>query len=65
MFSDGLVVSALQGTGGYVISRQNSLELHLGSHACLLSYFYIGLPVVRMDGRASVQSRDYQIFWDG
>ena len=25
--------------GGYAISRQNSLELHLGCHTCSLSYF--------------------------
>ena len=33
------VVSALQDTGGYVISLQNNLELHLGCHTCWLSYF--------------------------
>ena len=26
-------------TGGYAISRQNNLELHLGCHTCWLSYF--------------------------
>ena len=25
--------------GGYAISRQNSLDLHLGCHTCSLSYF--------------------------
>ena len=34
-----LVVSALQDAGGYAISRQNNFELHLGCHACGLSYF--------------------------
>ena len=34
-----LVVSALQDAGGYAISRQNNLELHLGCHTCWLSYF--------------------------
>ena len=29
-------------------------------------FFYIGMPVVRTDGRAvGVRSRDYQIFSDG
>ena len=42
VFSDSLVVSALQDSGGYAISRQNNLELHLGCH---------GIPVVRTDGR--------------
>ena len=39
---DSLVVSASQDAGGYAISRQNNLELHLGCH---------GTPVVRTDGR--------------
>ena len=34
LFIDYLVVSALQDAGGYVISRQNNLELHLGCHTC-------------------------------
>ena len=42
VFIDSLVVSALQDSGGYAISRQNNLELHLGCH---------GIPVVRTDGR--------------
>ena len=29
-----LVVSASQDAGGYAISRQNNLELHLGCHTC-------------------------------
>ena len=33
--------------------------------ACMLiELFYIGMPVVRMDGRAGVWSRDYQNFSD-
>ena len=48
-----------------MISRQRNLELHFGSYTCWLNYFYIGLPVVRMDGLAGVRSRDYQIFLDG
>ena len=32
---------------GYAISRENNLELHLGCHGLL----YIGMPVVRTDGR--------------
>ena len=39
VFIDSLVVSALQDAGGYAISRQNNLELHLGCHTCWLSYF--------------------------
>ena len=39
VFIDSLVVSASQDAGGYAISRQNNLELHLGCHTCLLSYF--------------------------
>ena len=39
VFIDSLVVSALQTASGYVISRQNNLELHLGCHNCWLSYF--------------------------
>ena len=27
-------------TGGYAISRQNTLELHLGCHTCWLSFLY-------------------------
>ena len=34
VFIDALVVSALQDAGGYAISRQNNLELHLGYHTC-------------------------------
>ena len=34
VFIDSLVVSALQDSGGYAISRQNNLELHLGCHTC-------------------------------
>ena len=39
VFIDSFVVSALQDAGGYVISRQNNLKLHLGYHTCWLSYF--------------------------
>ena len=39
VFIDSLVVSASQDAGGYAIFRQNNLELHLGCHTCLLSYF--------------------------
>ena len=39
VFNDSLVVSASQDAGGYAISRQNILELHLGCHTCCLSYF--------------------------
>ena len=64
---DSLVVSVLQDAGGYAISLQNNLELHLGCHTCSLSYFTL---VCLWCGRllvwaVSVRSRDYQIFWDG
>ena len=38
-FIEFLAASALQDAGGYAISRQNNLELHLGCHTCWLSYF--------------------------
>ena len=58
VFIDYLVVSTLQDTGGYAISRQNKLELYLGCHTCWLSYFplvclWYGLKV----GRATVRLR--------
>ena len=34
VFIDSLVVSALQDAGGYAISHQNKLQLHLGCHTC-------------------------------
>ena len=34
VFIDSFVVFALQDAGGYAISRQNNLELHLGCHTC-------------------------------
>ena len=39
VFIDSFVVSTLQDAGGYAISRENNLELHLGWHICWLSYF--------------------------
>ena len=39
VFIDSLVASASQDAGGYAISRQINLELHLGCHTCWLSYF--------------------------
>ena len=64
---DFLVVSVLQDAGGYAISRQNNLELHLGCYTCWLIYFTLvclwwGRTVARVVG---VWSRDYQIFSDG
>ena len=38
VFIDSLVVCASQDTGGYTISRQNNIELHLGCHTCGLIY---------------------------
>ena len=56
---DSFFVSTLQDASGYAISSQNNLELHLGCHL-LIELFYIGMPVVRMDGlsgeRAGVRS---------
>ena len=58
-----LAASALQDAGGYAISRQNNLDLHLGRHTCWLSYFTL---VCLWCGRTvGVRSRDYQIFSDG
>ena len=34
VFIDSLVVSASQDAGGYAISHQSNLELHLGFHTC-------------------------------
>ena len=64
---DSLVVSASQDAGGYAISRQNNLELHLGCHTCWMSYFtLICLWCRRTVGRSiGVRSREYQIFSDG
>ena len=45
-----LIVSASQDAGGYAIFRENNLELLLGYR--LNELFYIGMPVVRTDGRA-------------
>ena len=39
VFIDSLVVSTLQDAGGYAISLQNNLQLHLGCHTYWLSYF--------------------------
>ena len=39
VFIDSFVLSTLQDAGGYAISRQNNLQLHLGCHTCGLSYF--------------------------
>ena len=48
-----LVVSASQDAGGYAISRQNNLELHLGCHTCWMSYFtLVCLWRGQTDGRA-------------
>ena len=39
VFIDSIVFSALEDAGGYAISRQHNLELHVGCHTCWLSYF--------------------------
>ena len=51
-----------QDAGGYAISRQNNLELHLGCPTCWLSYFTL---VCLWCSRAGERSRDYQNFSDG
>ena len=65
VFIDSLVVSALQEAGGYAIPRQKNLEL---PYLCI-ELFYIGMPLVRTDGRLvgrlEVQSRDYKNFSNG
>ena len=55
VFIDSLVASASQYSGGYAISRQNNLELHLGLPYLLIELFelfYISMPVVGTDGRS-------------
>ena len=52
--------------GGHAISFQIKPWVAFGLLNLLIELFYIGIPVVRTDGRSvSVRSRDYQIFWDG
>ena len=59
VFIDSLVVCASQDTGGYTISRQNNIELHLGCHTCGLSYLtFECLWCGRTGGRSGVRSRD-------
>ena len=65
VFIDSLLVSASQDAGGYAISGQNNLKL---PYLYVAWVIYIGMPVVRPDGRAGgragVRSRDYQNFSD-
>ena len=56
--------------GGHVISFQIKPWVAFGSPYLLIELFYVGMPVVRTDGRSGgrsvgVRSRDYQIFSDG
>ena len=52
--------------GGHAISFQIKPWVAFGLLNLLIELFYIGIPVVRTDGRSvSVRSRDYQIFWGG
>ena len=56
--------------GGHVISFQWKPWVAFGLPYLLIELFYIGMPVVRTDGRSvarslGVWSRDYQIFSDG
>ena len=39
VFIESSAAYVLQDVGGYAISRQNNLVLHLGCHTCWLSYF--------------------------
>ena len=52
LFIDSLLVSALQDAGGYAISRQNKSRVAFGLPCLLIELFYMGMPVVRMDGQA-------------
>ena len=65
VFIDSLVVSSLQDAGGYAIPRRKNLELPY----LFIELFYIGMPLVRTDGRSvgrlDVQSRDYKNFSNG
>ena len=52
--------------GGHAISFQIKPWVAFGLLNLLIELFYIGIPVVRTDGRSvGVRSRDYQIFSDG
>ena len=52
--------------GGHAISFQTKPRVAFGLPYLLIELFYIGMPVVRTDGRAvGVRSRAYQIFSDG
>ena len=56
--------------GGHVISFQIKPWLAFGLPYLLIELFYIGMPVVRTDGRAGgrsvgARSRDYHILSDG
>ena len=62
VFIDSLVVSAFQDSGGYAISRQNNLKLHLGYHTCWLSYFTLVCVWWRWTvGRSVGQTYDHVI----
>ena len=47
-----LLFSLSKSLGGLVISFQIIWNLHLGGHTCWVELFYIGMPVVRTDGRS-------------
>ena len=52
--------------GGHVISFQIKPWVAFGFPYLLIELFYIGMPLVRTDGRSlGVWSLDYQIFSDG
>ena len=60
VFIDSLDVSTLQDAGGYAISCQNNLQLHLGCHTCWLSYFTL---VCLWCSRAGGQSGGPTVTW--
>ena len=64
MFIVSLVVSPSQNAGGYAISRQKNIELHLG---CLpVDWVILHWYTCGADGwRTGVRSRDYQNFTEG
>ena len=60
VFIDSLPVSTLQDSGGYAISRQNNLELHLGCRTCWLSYFTLVCLLCGRNGQSNKLSK-YQL----
>ena len=56
VFIDSLVFSASEDAGGYAISRHNNQpQVAFVLPYLLIELFYIGMPVVRADGRRTVK----------